>query len=72
MLTARSAEGDVSPGYERHRPEKTLLYQVIEQHYPDFLSEMEAQDRPLPNYVQDEFEAFLECGRLENGVLRRV
>ena len=22
--------------YERHRPEQTLLYQIIEQHYPDF------------------------------------
>ncbi len=70
MLTAMSAGGDVSPGYESHRPEKTLLYQVIEQHYPDFLSEMEAQERSLPSYVQDEFEAFLECGRLENGFLR--
>jgi hypothetical protein len=29
--------------YERHRPEQTLLYQIIEQHYPDFLSAMEVQ-----------------------------
>jgi len=62
MLTARTAEGDVAPGYERHRPEKTLLYQIIEQHYPDFLSAMEAQGRPLPGYVQDEFEAFPSLG----------
>ena len=47
MLTARTAEGDAGPGYERHGPEQTLLYQIIEQHYPDFLSAMEAQDRPL-------------------------
>ncbi len=72
MLSARGAEGNASPGYERHQPEKTLLYQIIKQHYPDFLSEMEAQDRPLPGYVQDEFEGFLECGRLENGFLRRL
>ncbi len=70
MLSARSAEGNASPGYQRHSRKKTLLYQIIKQHYPDFLSEMEAQDRPLPDYVQDEFEAFLECGRLENGFLR--
>jgi len=31
---------------------------------------MEVQDRPLPGYVQDEFEAFLQCGRLEHGFLR--
>jgi hypothetical protein len=71
MPTARTAEGDAGPGYERHRPEQTLLYQIIEQHYPDFLSAMEAQDRPLPGYVQDEFEAFLQCGRLEQGFLRQ-
>ena len=70
MLTARIAEGDAAPGYERHRPEETLLYQIIEQHYPRFLSELEAQGRSLPGYVRDEFEAFLECGRLEHGFLR--
>jgi hypothetical protein len=70
MLTARTAEGDAGPGYERHRPERTLLYQIIEQHDPDFLSAMDAQDRPLPGYVQAEFEAFLQCGRLEQGFLR--
>jgi hypothetical protein len=24
------------PGYCRHRPERTLLYQLVEQHYPAF------------------------------------
>ena len=24
------------PGYGRHRPERTLLYQLVEQHYPTF------------------------------------
>ncbi len=45
--------------FERHRPEQTLLYQIIEQHYPDFLSAMEAQGRPLPGYVENEFDAIL-------------
>ncbi len=31
---------------------------------------MEAQGRPLPGYVQNEFDAFLQCGRLEHGFLR--
>ncbi len=70
MLWARSAEGATGPAYERHRPEQSLLYQIVERHYPDFLSAMQAQDRPLPGYVQEEFEAFLRCGRLENGFLR--
>jgi len=29
-----------------------------------------AEERPLPRYVEDEFEAYLKCGRLEHGFLR--
>jgi ribosomal protein S27E len=58
------------PGYVRHRPETTLLYQLVERHYPDFRALREAAGRTLPRYVQDEFEAYLKCGRLEHGFLR--
>ena len=58
------------PGYAQHRPEATLLYQLIEQHYPALLAAREATGRPLPKYVQDEFESYLKCGRLEHGFLR--
>jgi ribosomal protein S27E len=57
-------------GYGRHRPELTLLYQLVEKHYPAFRELREAADRPLPDFVQQEFEAFLKCGRLEEGFLR--
>ncbi len=60
MLSAKSAEKATGLAYERHRPEQTLLYQIVERHYPDFLSAMEAQDRPPPGYVQEEFGAFLQ------------
>ena len=33
--------------YERHRPEQTLLYRRVEQHYPAFAKAMEAQDKSL-------------------------
>lgn len=56
--------------YVRHRPEQTLLYQVVERHYPLFLAELENQGHTLPNYVQREFDNFLKCGRLEYGFLR--
>jgi len=58
------------PGYERHRPEATLLYQLVERHYPELVTAREAEGRPLPRYVQEEFEAYLKCGRLEHGFLR--
>ena len=58
------------PGYARQRPEHTLLYQLVEQHYPVFVAQLAAQDRTLPEYVRREFEDFLRCGRLECGFLR--
>lgn len=33
------------PGYARHRPEQTLLYPLIEQHYPAFLAARAAAGR---------------------------
>ena len=70
MLLARTAEKGFTPGYQRHKPEQTLLYQIIEHHYPEFQMLMETQNRPLPRYVQQEFDEYLRCGRLEYGFLR--
>jgi hypothetical protein len=58
------------PGYRRHRPETTLLYWLVAEHYPKFRDRRVAEERPLPRYVEEEFEAFLKCGRLEHGFLR--
>ena len=56
--------------YERHRPEATLLYELVAQHYPDFIETLEREGRSLPSHVQQEFDAYLKCGRLEYGFLR--
>ncbi len=66
---ARSV-ADSAGYYERRRPDRTLLYQIIEQHYPVFSALMAEQGRALPGYVQREFEDYLRCGRLEHGFLR--
>jgi len=55
--------------YERHRPEQTLLYQLIEEHYPALIEQLDAQGKNLPLHVHQEFEAYLKCGRLEYGFL---
>lgn len=68
----------MSPGYNvhgpvahvRHRPEQTLLYQLVERHYPAFVRLMAQQGSPLPGYVAREFEDYLKCGRLVHGFLR--
>lgn len=64
------AKGFVAPPeYRRHRPEATLLYQLVAEHYPSFRDRRVAEGRALPRYVEDEFEAYLKCGLLEHGFL---
>ena len=58
------------PGYGRHRPEATLLYQLVEQHYPAFREMRAMAGCSLPDYIEQEFDAYLKCGRLEEGFLR--
>ena len=36
------------PHYERHRPEQTLLYRLVERYYPLFVDVRESQGRALP------------------------
>jgi ribosomal protein S27E len=69
-VVARAPPYRDPPGYGRHRPEATLLYQRVQQHYPAFRELRGEAGRPLPAFVQEEFEAYLKCGRLEEGFLR--
>jgi hypothetical protein len=62
--------GESGYRYERHRPEHTLLYQLVDGYYPAFVAQLAAQGTHLPGYVQREFEDYLKCGRLEGGFLR--
>ena len=57
--------------YERHRPERTALYRLVQQHAATFIAHTEASTgSALPRFVKDEFDAFLECGMLAHGFLR--
>jgi hypothetical protein len=56
---------------ERHRPEQTALYRLVQQHAATFITETEAATgADLPQFVKDEFDAFLECDILAHGFLR--
>ena len=58
--TARNACADHGAfHYQRHRPEKTLLYHLVSKHYPDFRRQLAEEGRALPDYVQREFEDYL-------------
>ena len=56
--------------YVRHRPETTLLYQIVQEYWPEFQAELACHGKYLPAYVTKEFEEYLKCGRLEHGFLR--
>ena len=56
---------------ERHGPEQTTLYCLVRQHAASFFAQAEdAAGADLPQFVKDEFDAFLECGILAHGFLR--
>ena len=55
--------------YQRHRPEQTLLYRIVDEYYPAFAAHLAEQGRELPGYVQREFEdylVFIACSKAEN------
>jgi uncharacterized protein (DUF983 family) len=57
--------------YERHRPEQTTLYRLVQQHAASFIAHTGASTgAELPRFIKDEFDAFLECGILAHGFLR--
>lgn len=37
--------------YQRHQPEQTLLYQIIEKHYPAFTTHLAQQGIELPGFI---------------------
>ena len=70
IVTARIARADSGAfRYQRHQPEKTLLYQLVSKHYSVFRQQLSEEGRILPDYVQREFEDYLKCGRLEHGFI---
>jgi energy-coupling factor transporter ATP-binding protein EcfA2 len=57
--------------YERRRPEDTVLYQLVQEHLENFLAQVELETGAgLPEFVEEEFDAFLDCGILARGFLR--
>ncbi|MFM8953319.1 MAG: transposase zinc-binding domain-containing protein, partial [Planctomycetaceae bacterium] len=58
--------------YERRRPEKTPLHQIISENLESWLEWREAAERPVPAYVEEEFRGYLECGLLCFGFARAL
>ena len=60
-------------GYKRRQPEKTVLYETIQENLETSLAEMDEMDEAgihLPRTVERESQSFLRCGILGHGFLR--
>lgn len=62
----------VTPLYQPREPSETILYQVIAEHLETFLATLTADPtaKGLPEYVREEFYAYLQCGILAHGFVR--
>ena len=56
--------------YNRRQPEKTLIYKIISENVETFYRDTELEGRSIPQFVKDEFSAYLRCGILSYGFLR--
>ena len=63
-------DGSAQRTYTRHRPEESILYNVIQQELEPFLARAHVREHPVPGFVEQEFHAFLRCGILAHGFLR--
>jgi len=66
----RQEQPNSAGAYVRHRPETTLLYQIVQEYWPEFQAELASHGKHLPAYVTKEFDEYLKCGILEHGFLR--
>ena len=56
--------------YPRRRPELTPCYRILQGELDTFIAARKAEGRPVPDYVAEEFEAYLKRGILSHGFLR--
>jgi len=51
-------------------PQRGALHAILRSHLPDFLAERERLGVPLPRFVVDELNGYLDCGVLSAGCAR--
>jgi hypothetical protein len=64
--TARAQPASAGPVYSRRQPEKTALYQMLQQHLLTFKQQWtdQASGRTLPKFVTEELHKYMDCGIL--------
>ena len=62
---------DITPQvYQSRRPERTVPYQLIQQHAKSWLAQAEAKGDSIPRYIEKGFSRFMDCGILAKGFER--
>ena len=60
--------------YRRRRPEHSILYRTVQQHFETWLAQCreghDDDDGPVPAYVEREFRRYLDCGIFARGFAR--
>jgi hypothetical protein len=57
--------------YQRHEPEDSVLYKIVQENLATFLNLVEEETgHPLPDFVVKEFDEYLKCGILAHGFMR--
>ena len=49
-MLAQGRDGLGNITYQRHLPEQTLLYQLVEAHYPALIDQLAQQGKSLPDW----------------------
>lgn len=70
-MAALASELQPNFQYSRHKPEATVLYQIVQSNLANFIRQVEEEKGfTLPDFVLKEFQEYLECGILAHGFLR--
>jgi putative transposase/transposase-like zinc-binding protein len=59
-----------SQAYRPRHPEENPLYGVVAGHLETYLARQRRRDRNVPEFIEREFRAFLDCGILARGFVR--
>jgi hypothetical protein len=75
-LYAYRSMGPLGQGaYQRHEPQNTVLYQLVEEHLNTLLLDAQLRSEHgygYPQFVEKTFRNYVDCGRLELGFCRVV
>ena len=69
LMCLSAAQNNFST-YVRHKPEKSLLYKTVQENLLTFLDHAQANGSNFPNFVEEEFFKYLDCGILAKGFIR--